>query len=218
VNTVLIKPARESRMAELRTLPMDRLVQMLVDGLVLTVNTIYEMAMIVQVLQEKGVTSVDLRRRIKLFPHLNRINRGELLAELLVKVDSDKERLAALGSLPLALQHRLIEGERVPLSVPGPDGVLTQIMADPFSPEVTEEMLAQAVDAERGCLRSTDQQALIVAARREAAARPLPQKIGPLEIDQERGGAVVRGVFISQEDMRRAVAVLRPRRERPATV
>ena len=206
MNTTLIP--RETRRQELWALPIDALLEKLLDSVQRTVEAIEDVALIVEILEEKGVSRADLRKRIKLFPHLDRINRGELLPEILVKCQGQTRRVQTLSSLPLPKQREVARDEPVEVVIPLPDGKLTTRRVSLLSPEVTPAVLDRVVDKVSGRIRTPAEQEVLYRNRSRNQIRELDRTVGPLTMDYINQGAKVGTVFVSFADLSTAVRLL----------
>lgn len=192
------RPERDRWLAEFDGMTTDQLKQELADSLGLTARGLLRCACLYAVLLARGVDLSGLK--VGLIDYLPHIADGTLLPEVVVRFAGKASVIRAVGALPLADQARLSSGERV-LLVVRQGGADTHRLADPL--EMTPRQLAQVFGAHR--LRSEAEQKLILDDRREVACRPVPEAVGKLKIDNERGGVRIGNHFVPWADLETAL-------------
>jgi hypothetical protein len=196
----------ESLLAHFQSLSTEDLKRSLVLQLEMSANTLLHTAYLVRVLEERGEDLSGLK--IGLIHHLRKIACGQLLPEVVVRFAGKPSLIALIGNLPLAEQRRLADGEHVRLVVyDQATGQRTHRMADPLA--LTPRQVAQVFA--RDHVRRDDEQALLLDERRERAAQPVPETVGKLKLDRERGVAILGNHVIPLADLELAVKLLKRR-------
>jgi hypothetical protein len=186
----------------LRDMTMEQLEQGLADRIGFTARGLLEAAYYVREMEERGRDLSGLKNA--LVPYLLKIAYGQLLPEVVVRFAGKPSLIAAVGSLPIPEQRRLASGEPVRLFVWGPDGRLTDRMADPLA--LTPRQVRQVFASDH--LREKNEQALILDERREQARLPAPEQVGKLKLDRERQVATVGRHTLTLADLKLAVRLL----------
>jgi hypothetical protein len=202
--TPLSPPAESAAwLAEFQAMTTEELKESLARAFEVTARDLLRCACLLHVLEERGEDVSDLRLG-GMMTHLKRIAGGQLLPEVVVRFSGRPSLVSVIGSLPLDDQRRFSEGTLVPLLVYAPDGTRTVRQADPLN--MTARQVRQAFA--RDHVRTEAEQALLLDDRRERASLPVPEEIGALKIDRERGGVTVGRRFIPLKDLVEAVKAL----------
>lgn len=205
MNELAVRPPAESAawLAEFHAMTTEELKQNLAETLGLTARSLLRCACLIHVLERER--SEDLSGlRIGILPHLRRIATGQLLPEVVVRFAGKPSLIAVVGNLPLDDQRRLAAGDSVALIVYADGGGRTVRMMDPLN--MTPRQVSQAFA--RDHIRHETEQHAILDDRREKAARPIPESVGKLRIDKERGGVMVGRHFVPLADLVQAVQFL----------
>ena len=145
--------------------------------------------------------------KIGLVSHLRRIGQGQMLPEVVVMFAGSDAMIRRVGSLPLSDQKKLVEGGTVELLVGDGKGGHTYLAADPM--ELTGEQIDQVFAKDH--LRNRGEQKLILELKKTVKERKRPTRIGIMEADRERRGAVVkgkRGDFIPLADLKELIKAI----------
>ena len=168
----------------------------------LTVYGLRTAATIVSIMEKRGIDLSDMK--LALLPYLRKIASNQVMPEVIIRFVGVPSLLNVIGNLPMPDQEKLAAGEPVPLMVVGPEGRAIR-MADPLLMSMTQRTQAFARDR----IRDEAEQALFLDSKLLKASTPIPERIGKLKIDKERGGVMVGRQFIPLDDLARAVSVLR---------
>ncbi len=189
---------------ELDTMQDKDILAMLSECWAVTVSRLQLMARLVKQCDKRGI-DLATRKEFKSQIHdLRRIADGQMLAEVPVRFAKKPSLIAKIGSLSLAEQQRLADGEPVKLLTYGPDGKITHQMADPL--EMDAAQIAQVFAQDH--IRTEEEQATKLEARRVKSGYRGPEKIGDGIIDRERGGVMVGKRFVPLHDLVKWVKAL----------
>lgn len=181
----------------------EQLREELVRTLGLTASNLARMAQIVRVLEERGEDLEALH--IGLLHHLRRIAYGQVLPEVVVRFAGRPFLIKVIGNLPIPDQCRIAAGEPVAMATTDPVGVTTHRMVDPYI--MTPGQAAQVFAADH--IRDLSEQAVILDQKRSRKSARMPDRIGQLRIDKERGGVMVGRYFVPQVDLAAALSILK---------
>ncbi len=190
---------------DLNSLSNDQLLQRLTDALSVTLAGLCEGARIVKIFDTRGV-KLDAKR-IPILRQLRQIADGWLLPETMMNYYYRATSLfRKIAAIPTAEQQRLVNGEPVPLLVYDPiAGQRTILPVDPLY--MDKDQIEQAFH--RDHIRwSEAEQAAFLASKREKAALPIPECVGPFKVDRERDGVMLGKRFISRADLKAAIRML----------
>lgn len=151
-------------------------------------NGIMRLAAHVQVIEAEGGSLERMRDDFgtRFVDQLRLIACGMLLPQLVYRFHSKPELLVETSGLPLPDQERLANGDRVPTVVIGPDGRQDEKRRDPLSFNRDEIRQVFARDHIRDL---SEQSAWIDRDRMRVARLVVPERIGKIRIDKERGVA-----------------------------
>lgn len=167
---------------ELRTL--------LVRSLGVTVEQVILMAAIVRRLEELGDDLTDLE--ISVFPLIRKVAYGQIVPELLVRLQGKPSLLRRAASMPLPDQRGIANGEPLKVIQPGGD----HRMIPPLKLTAVETRQVFASDH----IRDEAEQAAWLR-EREQNQPVKPPDSEEIYLDRKRQGIVVAGRFISASDL-----------------
>ncbi len=209
MSDLIPRTASDALEAEFASMPMEQLANLIREGLLLTVAAVSRLTCAARVYERRGG---DLNKLTGfLAEHILAVVRGHLLPELMVRfLRSDhhhvRRLVPVLARLPLDEQQKLVAGERVETVVLAPDGRgYTTDKIDPL--EMTPRQVRQVFA--RSNIRSLAAQRAIIQDRRMEAAKPIPEQVGKLKIDNERGGVVIGRHFVPWSDLETALRLKR---------
>lgn len=130
-----------------------------------------------------------------------------VVPELVRRFYTKPKLLAVLGGFPKQEQEELANGKMVPLMVLGPTGKLEAAFRDPFNMDQKQYRQAFSRDP-LPHIRDEAEQVAYYHRKLIKDAKPVPEKIGYLRIDKERGGAMVGRKWIPRADLVAAVRAL----------
>jgi hypothetical protein len=172
---------------------------MLVNCLSLTAKNMMNAAIIVVEMERRGEDVEGLK--ISLLHHLRKVACGQLLPEIIVRFAGSPLLIGCIGNLPISSQRKIADGEPVLMSLPGADN---HRMVDPLTMTRSQISIVFARDH----IRTHAEQLVLLDHRKQQAAKPIPESIGKVRIDRERGGIVVGRTFVPKCDVLAAIKLL----------
>lgn len=188
-----------------RAMSDDHLIVELQRQMAISVNSLVACAKMVYILE------MERRRDLSHIPfrmmrHLRKIAYGAMHPGVLTHFGNHDSRLNAVARLPMPLQVRLVEGEKVPLCFVRDSGEIDQRLADPTL--MTREEFQQVFASDH--IRSREEQVAILQRGKESR-KVILEKIGDFPVDPEFG-IYVRGKLVSWADMEAALRFKRSRK------
>lgn len=197
------------QLQSLELLSNEQLKEELAKQLELSAGHLLRLALIVQVLENRGEDLSELR--IGLIHHLRRIASGQVLPEVVVRFSGSPALLNIVSRLPLTEQQDLASGQPVRLVVPTPEGGYTHRLADPLL--LTREQMTQVFAMDHR--REDSEQILFLEARRLTPPKEKPKVIGKIKVDRKNKTLYVKRTALPVSDVVEALADLRGINEEP---
>lgn len=166
---------------DLTNLSDQQLIDIILEGLQLTVRGVCMAAQAVGILESRGRDLSELK--LSFYHALRKVASKTLEPEAFIRFAGKRTILDRVSGLPISDQRRLAKGEPVKLLVYAEGGERTIRMADPL--EMLPKQIAQVFASDH--IRNEAEQALILDQRREDAVtrrRPEVEKVGKARVDR----------------------------------
>lgn len=171
------------------------------DSLRVTAERIIRMAAIIRIKESRGDDLTALARRFTWFGYLRRVAYGQVLPDVLVKLQGHPLLLARAATLALPDQRQLIEQETVGVASIEDGKIAVRAVAPS---EMTRSEIVQVFA--RDHIRKPEEQASYLRSVAPKVRRRTP-KTGVV-LDAKRGGIYVNGEFVSRADLAKYLADL----------
>lgn len=184
----------ETAVSALSELDTEKLRAELAKAFRVTVEQIVRMAAIIRILEDRGDNLDDLK--FGLLGYLRKVAYGQVMPEVVVKLQSAPLLMARVASLPIPDQKRVITEDPIKVTVID-DGVTTHRLISPLKMNASEIRQVFARDH----IRDESEQISWIRSRPSRAAQSTGNN--GIQVDAKRKGIVVTGerVFISRSEM-----------------